>query len=273
MNGGWYPRLALLAGLILATIVVRSFFLRDSVPVASVALEGGLFAQRTENWFPEAAVQWTPPVAQSAGPRWIFELFTPPMVYFNRRRGRLTVDPPLPAPEEPPFGLVLHEIVRVPYSVQFRGYSGRRGSYSVELQHLGQGRYHRVRVGQRIPGTDIRLESFRTAPSPRVSGMGEAGSEAVGAVEVCLTDPERGFMILGQGERYLPEPHAVLIEEASGLRGMVPEGKGFASERYRYELRQVDTAAGEVEVAKLDLEGVLLASERLRVESEREEGP
>ena len=76
------------------------------------------------------SVPWPDPAVGAADNAWVFDVFTPPVIYYDRETGGFSVSPPeLTAPLEPeilakPFGIKLVRVVRDPYRLQLIGYSG-----------------------------------------------------------------------------------------------------------------------------------------------------
>ena len=64
---------------------------------------------------------WPEPIAQSAGPEWIYDVFTPPEIYIDQA-GNFVPTGWKPAPPPIPFGVYLSDIAREPYRLQLEGY-------------------------------------------------------------------------------------------------------------------------------------------------------
>ena len=66
-------------------------------------------------------VSWPEPTSQSAGPEWIYDVFTPPEIYIDQD-GNFVPTGWKPAPPPAPFGVYLSDIIREPYRIQLEGY-------------------------------------------------------------------------------------------------------------------------------------------------------
>jgi hypothetical protein len=73
-----------------------------------------------------SAPAWKKPAAQSSGGEWIYELFTPPVIYYHAMARSFTVTPPIYLAEKTnlPFGLELLAVKREPFRLQLVGYVG-----------------------------------------------------------------------------------------------------------------------------------------------------
>ena len=79
---------------------------------------------------PPVSSVWTDPTVGATEDAWVFDVFTPPVIYYDRETGRFSVSAPeVLAPSEEnargePFGLSLEGVVREPYRLQLVGYAG-----------------------------------------------------------------------------------------------------------------------------------------------------
>ena len=87
------------------------------------------------------AVDWGQPKSQG-GRNWIFDIFTPPVIYYDEETGTFTVTPPFPGAEavDEAFELQLVEVKPVPYRFQLVSYAGAQGNYVLTLEDLDSGR-------------------------------------------------------------------------------------------------------------------------------------
>lgn len=123
-------------------------------------LTGGLYQPDNLLVKTSPLLDWDPPGSQSGGDDWIFEVFTPPIIYFNPETRTFTVTPPFGKKEVPPFGLVVSEIKRALYRLQFAGYLGGEGKYLIEIQDIEGGTYLRGRVGEVFDDSDFEILDF-----------------------------------------------------------------------------------------------------------------
>ena len=68
------------------------------------------------------AVQWPKPASQSAGRDWVYEVFTPPVIYYSPLARAFSVTPPVT--DAVAFGFELMAVELEPYRLQLAGYYG-----------------------------------------------------------------------------------------------------------------------------------------------------
>ncbi|HBR92751.1 MAG TPA: hypothetical protein DEA90_01125, partial [Opitutae bacterium] len=61
---------------------------------------------------------WPEAGAQPAGPKWIYDVFTPPKIYVDLNTGEFSADPPVKVAPPVPFGIYLADLERKPYRIQ-----------------------------------------------------------------------------------------------------------------------------------------------------------
>lgn len=120
--------------------------------------------------------EWTRPAAQSAGGEWVYELFTPPVIYYQATAHAFTVTPPVDPAEKPrsPFGLELLAVRREPFRLQLVGYVGAPGGYTAAFVSAETTQTLLARPGQRFDQLGLVLKAFELR---RVS-VGASASDA-----------------------------------------------------------------------------------------------
>lgn len=87
------------------------------------------------------------PLAQHNDPKAIFNVFTPPSIYY--KDGKFTFKTPTPPVIYPPFGVELLAIQRVPHRIQYNGHVKMgEDSYLIMLNNITAGTTLRGRVGK-----------------------------------------------------------------------------------------------------------------------------
>ena len=121
-----YDKLFLVIALpVLCAGVFLYFEYTSKAPTSYASIEVevvGISYQNEE--IPSAQTQeasWPEPTSQSAGPEWIYDVFTPPEIYIDQD-GNFVPTGWKPAPPPTPFGVYLSDIVREPYRIQLEGY-------------------------------------------------------------------------------------------------------------------------------------------------------
>jgi len=105
--------------------------------------------------------RWAMPSPQSAGDGWVYELFTPPVVFYNPSTKQFAVTYPSDGVKTPPaFAIELVTVRRELYRLQLSGYFGETGSYTVAFTQPGQPAVRLAREGTRLEELALTLRKF-----------------------------------------------------------------------------------------------------------------
>jgi len=114
-----------------------------------------------------ALVSWPEPPAQSPPRRWIYDTFSPPVIYFNPANREFTVTPPEMqvrevAAVETPFEVELVAVQQEQYRIQLTGYAGSNGDYTAWLEVADTGKTELGRPGRVFDETkgNFTVKSF-----------------------------------------------------------------------------------------------------------------
>jgi hypothetical protein len=111
---------------------------------------------------PDATVRdWPSPTAQSSGPGWNYEVFTPPVIYSNALATDFRVA--APARQGADSTRLNGELLAVkpePYRLQLMGYVGRPGDYRAIFVRPGQPGTLLMREGQDLPDLGLTFLSL-----------------------------------------------------------------------------------------------------------------
>jgi len=128
---------------------------------------------------PETATEiWAAPTA-AGGDEWLFDVFTPPVIYYDVVNHAFSVTPPDTVAGdasglENAFGIELVEVKRTPYRIQLVGYVGSEGDYIVTFEDLETGETFLARPGRTIEEHSVALRSFAVDKTRDESGGGTA---------------------------------------------------------------------------------------------------
>jgi len=106
--------------------------------------------------------EWQEPSAQKDGPKWIYEVFTSPRIYYAD--GQFIVDPPVPKviPPPPPFGVEFVQVKPDPFRLQLTGYVGQDGIF-LDVKNDDTIYGH---AGLALPDLDLVVENFQVKDAP-----------------------------------------------------------------------------------------------------------
>ncbi|MCU0791363.1 MAG: hypothetical protein MUE42_00590 [Opitutaceae bacterium] len=116
--------------------------------------------------------QWGKPEAQTAGANWLFEVFTPPVIYYNTETKQFTVTVPVitrpevvegTTPEQAvvaQFGLGLVKVVQPLFRLQLVGYVGEGTSARGNFQNELTGDIIFGTTGKKLPDLNLEIIHF-----------------------------------------------------------------------------------------------------------------
>ncbi len=209
-------------------------------PVA-VALSGADHAAGKVARLRTASAHWPKPNPQSAGRGWLYEVFTPPMIYFNPLARTFSILAPGGAAEGA-FGFELLAVELEPYRLQLVGYYGNPDelvgaftSRQLSAPLLGRNGRHFPELGLTLRNLEVRKVAV-TSPGP-------VPSFEVAALATLLDERTGSEVTLDSRLRKLTDTPLARLR--------------FATEKQPRELREGDefndaTATYKVERVQLD---------------------
>lgn len=156
-----------------------------------------------------APVAWDDAPAQSRGSEWLYDVFTPPVIYYNEQTASFSVTPPTGAAPvatargDTPYDIELLSVRQEPYRIQLVGYVGASDNPIAAFEIVDTGETVVGRPGRRFEKQEFTLKSFNIAPvtTPAGEGMPTVENVAVAVVidersgrEEHLTNRERKMM-------------------------------------------------------------------------------
>jgi hypothetical protein len=114
------------------------------------------------------ATDWPNVNPVDGNPNRIYQVFTPPKIYWDPVAGQLTWEAPIDPdqiPPPPPFGLVLNSLNRELFRIQFEAYfEANDGNFDHAIVQFYNHENHetiRGSVGDKFPGQDFEILSFK----------------------------------------------------------------------------------------------------------------
>ena len=194
---------------------------------------------------------WPEPVAQSAGPEWIYDVFTPPEIYIDQT-GNFVPTGWKPAPPPIPFGVYLSDIAREPYRIQLEGYIEEdRTDPSKSLLLLFDeeaDKQVRIRPGNENVASEFRVISFG------INRLRDADGNIEIEAKASILDKRTGKeVVLTHGQRLYLEDVTVLIrsDEIADFKVELTESPTtFESPSGNYTLLEINLEESTVLVEK-----------------------
>ena len=151
-----------------------------------VAVRPSEFRHEPARWPPppDPWAEWKDPVAQSPGAGWVYDVFTPPVIYYNGSTKAFSVTPAQkPGEAGRPFAVELVGVKLESYRLQLAGYIGAPGDYRAVLTSPGLSGTLLARAGQHFDRLGLTLREFavrNVAPtSPGAAAAREVAAFAV----------------------------------------------------------------------------------------------
>ncbi len=154
-------------------------------------------------------VSWGEAPTQSRGAEWRYDVFTPPVIYYNPTTGSFTVTPPVNAEpvavarNDAPYDIELMAVRQEPYRVQLVGYVGAPDNPIATFEIVDTGETVIGRPGKVFEKQEFTLRSLdlRRITTPAGEGMPVIENVAVAVIidertgrEEVLTNRERKMM-------------------------------------------------------------------------------
>lgn len=107
---------------------------------------------------------WPLAPAQTSGQEWVYDVFTPPEIYYNDVTKKFSVTPPKKNFEEPkfeiPFGVTLVKVRQDSFRLQLVGYIGGEGDYRGNFENALTGETIIARSGKELTELGLKIKSF-----------------------------------------------------------------------------------------------------------------
>lgn len=212
---------------------------------------------------------WPEAEAQSRGDDWVYDVFTPPVIYYNRESGEFTVTPPsygVPVADaaDTTFEVSLVEVRQEPYRVQLRGYIGDDDAYIATFELMETGETVIGREGKVFDRGQFTLNSFevrQTTTSLRDS-MPVVETIAVAVITDDRTGREE--TLTNREMKMLPRLQAILdVGSAAVERRMVREGGSIEVNGYTYMVVQLSLNPPQAVVSRRSPESLGASDTRM----------
>lgn len=200
-----------------------------------------------------APAAWRKPSPQSSGAGWVYEIFTPPAVYYNRVARSFSVTPPGARGEgAAAFGLELLAVRQELFRLQLSGYFGEEGNWLAAFTVPGSPETLLARPGRSFAGLGLRLRDFAV----RRVEVGRVGGQPVHEVAgfAVLVDERSGAeVILDSRTRAFTADYVAVVRSAPAEPGEVREvreGDTLSGGGVTYRIERIQGNPPEVVVSR-----------------------
>lgn len=201
---------------------------------------------------------WSDPAVDAAQPDWVFDVFTPPVIYYNRLTRAFTVTPPdYSAPTEPvveevvvPFGVELVEVSLDPFRLQLVGYAGGEGNYLGMFENVNTGDTLLGRAGKVFPDLGLTVLSLEVNKERIELPDSMPIVQTVAHARVRDDSTGEEFDLTSLKRRATGSPSAVLRVVATGEQRTEKVGNEFTVGDVVYRVDEMDVDAGTVTITR-----------------------
>lgn len=203
---------------------------------------------------------WAKAGAQPAGDNWVYNVFTPPKIYYNIQSKQFTVIPPEvvapvspvdpmipPPPARPAIELV--SVTQPLFRLQLVGYIGSEGSYRGTFNNEVTGKTFFGTSGRKVPELNLEIVTFE---AKRRKVVVEGGSTIIDVTAFAdVRDTLTGKMYRLAPEKRLPEgPLSATVKLADGTQKVVSTGDTVTSADFTYVIGALTLEPASVAVTK-----------------------
>lgn len=206
---------------------------------------------------------WPKAVAQPAGENWIYNVFTPPKIYYNTQNKQFTVIPPelvkeplvtanqtVEIPPTPRPALELVKVVQPVFRLQLVGYIGDEGNYRGTFSNELTGKTFFGTSGRKIPELNLEIVKFE-AKRQKVAVQGGSTLVEVIAYAVVKDTVTGKEYRLEHDKRLSDGPLVATLKLVDGSDKEVRTGDTVQSGESTYKVGAITLAPPSVVVSKV----------------------
>jgi hypothetical protein len=191
---------------------------------------------------------------QSSGAEWVYDVFTPPEIYYDANSKKFSVTPPVAPPPETikdvPFGVQLVQVKPDAFRLQLVGYIGSEGDYRGNFENALTGETIIGRAGKTIPSLGLTIKSFEVKKNKIESKDSMATYETEAVAVVVDTKTGDVVTLTNKRRRISGEPFAILKPEGSEQTVQHRAGESFEVGSAKYTIVSVTAEPPSVEIRK-----------------------
>lgn len=206
-------------------------------------------------------LEWTRPRGQSKGEDWVFDVFTPPVIYYNPVTAEFTVTPPsfeAKAIVEAPklrFDLELIEVRQRPYRLQLLGYAGDDGDYVAYFEYMPTGDTLLARADKLIVEAGVKVLSIDVKRMQVEQEGSTPIYENVGVARVLDYDSGEEIFLTNLETKIFSDLEAKVRSTVDGQIFMVREGGQVELNNGYYIVGDLSAEPEEAMITRISSEG------------------
>lgn len=193
-----------------------------------------------------AMVVWNEAPRQSTGSEWVYDVFTPPVIYYNPQTQQFTVTPPAVtgpvavAGNDEPYDIELIGVRQEPYRIQLVGYVGTADNPIATFEIVDSGETVVGRPGRRFERQEFTLQSFEITRLTTPAGEGMPVVENVARAVVLDERSGREEVLTNRERKMMPRLQATFrVNVYPGETRTVYEGSSIEANGQVYQVTQI----------------------------------
>lgn len=202
---------------------------------------------------------WPVAPSQTRGAEWIYDVFTPPEIYYSETSKQFSVTPPVtPPPDKPeppaPFGVTLVSVKQDAFRLQLVGYVGGEGDYRGTFEDTLSGETGVGRTGKVFPKLGLTIKSFEVKRNKIITKESMPVYDTVATAVVVDTKTGEEITLTNKKRLIKGTPFAVLKVGDAAETVEQKAGGTFTSGDATYTVVNVTAEPPSAEITKTSAE-------------------
>lgn len=197
---------------------------------------------------------WPVAPSQTRGAEWIYDVFTPPEIYYSETTKQFSVTPPETGPvvveKEQPFGVTLVSVKQDAFRLQLVGYVGGEGDYRGTFEDTLSGETGVGRTGKVFPKLGLTIKSFEVKRNKIITKESMPVYDTVATAVVVDTKTGEETTLTNKKRLIKGTPIAVLKVGDAGETVEQKAGGTFTSGDATYTVVNVTAEPPSAEITK-----------------------
>jgi len=215
---------------------------------------------------------WDRPQSQSRGEDWVFDVFTPPVLYYNPASREFTVTPPelVSSNSRDPwksFEIELLEVRQRPYRLQLVGYAGDDGNFVASFEYMATGDVLLARAGKQLFEAGVKILSFEVKQMEVEQEGSMPVFEKVGVARLLDYESGEEIYLTNLETKIFSDLEAKVRSIDKGEVYVVREGSQVEQDNGFYIIGDLSESPQEAMVTKVSTDGGKRLSKLLKTRS------
>lgn len=195
---------------------------------------------------------WEAPSALARGRDWLYDLFTPPEIFYNTRTRQFAVSAPLTGDEaaEAPFGLELVSVRPEPFRLQLIGYVGGVGQARGIFENRRTGEVFLAAAGYRVADLALEIKAFNVRAEAIVIPESTSFSQRVATARIHDVRAQRDLTLTQRERQFTGNVYGLVALDGEAAPREVLAGDTLKLGATTYHIERIVTDPATIEVTK-----------------------